>query len=149
MTVKRTQPIERHGASLIETSMVLMILFVILFGIFEFGMTALRQNMLDETAHRLARAAALRGEDSHMDTWGPTSIETTLDQSPELLAEIGPATYLFDPSRIQVVMTWQNDMATTNSELTVMLSCDQPLLLGNLWGMNSIPLSSQAVERVE
>ncbi|PQO35886.1 pilus assembly protein [Bremerella cremea] len=50
MTVKRTQPIERHGSSLIETSMVLMILFVILFGIFEFGMTALRQNMLDETA---------------------------------------------------------------------------------------------------
>lgn len=139
----------RHGASLVETSLVLMILFTILFGIFEFGMVALRQNMLDEAAYRLARAGAIRGEDSQLATWGPISVETTLAQAPELLAEIGPATYLLDSSRVNVAITWQNEIAQTNSQLSVTLECEQPLLLGNFWGMNSILLSSKSVERIE
>lgn len=139
----------RRGTSLIETALVMMILFVIVLGVFEFGMAAVRQNMLDEAARRLARAGALRGEDSLLDQWGPVAIDTTLDQSQELLAEIGPAVYLLDPSRISVAMSWKSDIAKTNSELTVSLHCDQPLMFGSLWGMSSLPLSSVAVERIE
>lgn len=139
----------RSGATMVETALVLMILFVTIFGIFEFGMTAIRQNILDEAAHRLARAGAIRGEGASMGEWGPASISSTLDAQADLLAEIGPAAYLLDANRVNVEMSWQDDIATTNSELTVQVTCQQPLLLGGLWGMDSILLSSRAVERVE
>lgn len=139
----------RSGASLVETAFVLMTLFIFLFGMLEFGMAALRQNMLDEAAHRLARAASIRGEDSHLEMWGPTAIETSLDQTPELLAAIGPASYLLDPQDIRVAMNWQDEMAKTNSLVSVNLQCQQGLLLGNLWGMSSVMLASKAVERIE
>ncbi|MFN3153129.1 TadE/TadG family type IV pilus assembly protein [Bremerella sp.] len=138
-----------RGATLVETALVLMILFVTIFGIFEFGMTAVRQNLLDEAAHRIARAAAIRGEGSSMGQWGPAAISTTLDTQADLVAEIGPASYMLDTTRVNVELSWQNDLATTNSELTVLMTCDQPLLLGSLWGMDSIQLSSRAVERIE
>lgn len=138
-----------RGATLVETALVLMILFVTIFGIFEFGMTAIRQNILDEAAHRLARAAAIRGEDSSMGQWGPEAISTTLGSQADLVAEIGPAAYMLDTTQVNVEMSWQNNLATTNSELTVLMTCDQPLLLGTLWGMDSIQLSSRAVERIE
>ncbi|MBA2112945.1 TadE/TadG family type IV pilus assembly protein [Bremerella alba] len=138
-----------HGATLVETALVLMILFVTIFGIFEFGMAAVRQNMLDEAAHRLARAGAIRGEDSSLGHWGPSAISASLNTQTDLVAEIGPAAYMLDTSRVNVEMSWEDDLATTNSELTVWVTCDQPLLLGTLWGMDSILLSSRAVERIE
>lgn len=141
--------IPRRGATLVETALVLMILFVTIFGIFEFGMTAVRQNILDEAAHRLARAGAIRGEDSSLAHWGPAAISATLDTQADLVAEIGPAAYMLDTSRVNVEMSWQDDLATMNSELTVLVTCNQPLLLGSLWGMDSILLSSRAVERIE
>ena len=150
MNSKHTRArILRHGATLVETALVLMILFVTIFGIFEFGMTAVRQNILDEAAHRLARAGAIRGEDSFMGLWGPDAISSTLDTQADLMSEIGPAAYMLDTSRVNVEMTWEDNLATTNSELTVQLTCEQPLLLGNLWGMDSVLISSRAVERVE
>lgn len=139
----------RRGATLVETALVLMMLFVMVFGIFEFGMTAVRQNILDEAAHRLARAAAIRGEDSSMGNWGPAAISSTLDEQADFIAEVGPAAYMLDASQVNVEMSWQNDMATTNSELTVQVTCQQSLLLGSLWGMDSVLLSSRAVERIE
>lgn len=146
---RRKRRVYRRGGTLVETALVLMIFFITIFGIFEFGMTAIRQNVLDEAAHRLARAAAIRGEDSEMGRWGPTAIEATLDSQDDFMAEIGPAAYLLDTSLVNVQMSWEDDMATTNSELTVQLTCDQPLLLGTFWGMQTIPLSSRAVERIE
>ena len=139
----------RPGATLVETALVLMILFVTIFGIFEFGMTAVRQNMLNEAAHRLARAGAIRGEGSALTQWGPEAISSTLDAQPDLIAEVGPAAYMLDASQVNVELTWQDEMATTNSELTVLITCDHPLLLGTLWGMDSILISSRAVERIE
>jgi len=138
-----------RGGTLVETALVLMILFVTIFGIFEFGMTAVRQNILDEAAHRLARAGAIRGEDSLLGQWGPEAISSTLDSQADLFAEVGPAAYMLDASRVNVELAWEDNMATTNSELTVVMTCDQPLLLGTLWGMDSILLSSRAVERIE
>ncbi|PQO38771.1 hypothetical protein C5Y96_02500 [Blastopirellula marina] len=138
-----------RGATMVETALVLMILFVTIFGIFEFGMTAIRQNILDEAAHRLARAGAIRGDGSSLGEWGPETISSTLDAQADLLAEIGPAAYMLDTRRVNVEMSWQDSVATTNSELTVQVTSQHPLLLGALWGMDSILLSSRAVERVE
>lgn len=134
---------------MVETALVLMILFVTIFGIFEFGMTAIRQNILNEAAHRLARAGAIRGEGSSLGEWGPEPISSTLADQADLVAEVGPAAYMLDTSRVNVELSWQNNAATTNSELTVQVTCQQPLLLGVLWGMDSILLSSRAVELVE
>ncbi|MEW4564893.1 TadE/TadG family type IV pilus assembly protein [Bremerella sp. JC770] len=138
-----------RGGTLVETALVLMILFATIFGIFEFGMTAVRQNILDEATHRLARAGAIRGEDSLLGQWGPEAISSTLDAQADLLAEVGPAVYMLDAGRVNVELSWEDNLATTNSELTVVMTCDQPLLLGTLWGMDSILLSSRAVERIE
>ncbi|GAA4436369.1 TadE/TadG family type IV pilus assembly protein [Bremerella cremea] len=139
----------RRGATLVEGALVMMILFVTLFGIFDFGLAVVRQNMLDEAAYRLARAGAIRGEDSQLDQWGPVTIESVLGDEPDLLSVIGPANYLIDTRLVNVRMAWEEGMATTNSELTVTLQYNQPLLLGGLWGVPSIPLASRVVERIE
>jgi len=133
----------------VETCVVLMTIFVVIYGLFDFGLLTLRQNMLDDAARRIARTAVLRSEDSVHGAWGPVSIEGQLIDDPLIVEAIGPAKYIIHEDDIQVEIEWPDDANSSNARVVVQLSYDHPLLFAGFWGLESVPLRSRASDRLE
>ncbi len=64
ITRRRTMKLQRHGTTLVETALVVPVLFFFLFAIIEFGHAQLVNNMLNKACRAGARIGSVEGTNS-------------------------------------------------------------------------------------
>lgn len=74
----RTQLRARHGATMLETVIVLSLLILLGFGLLDLGFALFRHHTLSNAAHQLGRQAIVHGAlADQLGAWGPDAVSTT------------------------------------------------------------------------
>ncbi|MEX2357386.1 MAG: TadE/TadG family type IV pilus assembly protein [Pirellulaceae bacterium] len=131
-----------------ESAFVLMVLFVLVLGMFDFGIAAFRRNLLCEGAKRIARMAVLHGENSSQ-PFGPESIDTQADENQAILATLAPILKTMRADEIRVQVVWQDTSNVTNSLVQVEVEYPNGMLMSRWWGIDLISLHGHAAGRIE
>lgn len=139
---------DRHGATAVESALVLMILFVLVLGMFDFGIAAFRRNMLCEGAKRIARMAVLHGENSSQPL-GPGSMDIRADENLLISSSLAPVLKTMRAEEVRVQVNWQNTSNATNSLVQVEVDYPHGMLMSRWWGLDLISLRGHAAGRIE
>lgn len=131
---------EEEGATLVETALALTVLFVLLFGIFDFSMGFFTYHYIAEAAREGARWAIVRGADSC------TNTPDLSDACPSGATETEIGNYVkslgypgVNASNMTVkVYTWQYDTSTSSwtpcGEMSGGTVCNTPADVGHVYG---------------
>jgi len=139
---------DRRGATAVESALVLMILFVLVLGMFDFGMAAFRRNLLCEGAKRIARMAVLHGENSS-EPLGPGTIDIRANENLLISTSLAPILKTMRAEEVRVQVNWQNSSNATNSLVQVDVDYPNGMLMSRWWGFNLISLRGHAAGRIE
>lgn len=110
-TRRRSVPMRRtnrRGAVAVEAAIVLGLLFMLLFVIFDLGLAAARYNMLSGTARSIARQAIVRGAKAspELSPWGPQEYVGSAADSAEMARIAAPLLATMDPANVVLEVNW-------------------------------------------
>src|SRR5258708_6921049 len=101
----------RRGAVAVESAIVLGLLFMLLFAIFDLGLAAVRYNMLSGTARSIARQAIVRGAKAppELSSWGPEGYAGNAADTAEMAHIAAPLLATMDPADVAYPSGPQDD----------------------------------------
>ena len=142
---------ERHGAALLEGTLVLGVFLVIIFATCDLGLAVLRQNALAEAARRLARAAIVHGADAEpqLDVWGPSTYSNNGAHDSRIGRTVRPALISMRPASVQVRLTWPDGGNESGQRITARVSYDHDPILPYLFGGGPLALHGESTMRIE
>ena len=137
-----------HGATAVETAIVLPVALLVLFVILDLGLASLRYNTLAEAARRLARAAVMRGDETPSEIgsdWGPEPIIATAADAIDPALTIHPLLPTMPPDEVSIRMTWPDGDNKSGNRVRVELKYEhEPLVPGfTPWGAIELESTSQ------
>lgn len=137
-----------HGATVVETAIVLPVALLVLFVILDLGLASLRYNTLAEAARRLARAAVMRGDETPSEIgsdWGPEPIIATAADAIDPAVTIHPLLPTMHPDGVSIRMTWPDGDNKSGNRVRVELKYEhEPLVPGfTPWGAIELESTSQ------
>ena len=137
-----------HGATVVETAIVLPVALLVLFVILDLGLASLRYNTLAEAARRLARAAVMRGDETPSEIggdWGPEPIIATAADAIDPAVTIHPLLPTMPPDGVSIRMTWPDGDNKSGNRVRVELKYEhEPLVPGfTPWGAIELESTSQ------
>lgn len=138
----------RRAATTAEAAIVLPIALLALFAILDLGLASLRYNILADAARRLARAAAIRGDETPTEIgndWGPAPLIATAADSVDPAMTIHSSLPTMDPGDVSIQMRWSDGRNDSRSRVRIELNYQhRPLIPGfSLWGEIRLRSSSQ------
>lgn len=140
----------RRGVVAVEAAIVLGLLFMLLFAIFDLGLAAARYNMLSGTARSIARHAIVRGADSSsaLSPWGPEEYAGNAADSTEMARIAAPLLATMDPADVVLEVSWPDGDNQVGNRVHVHVSfVHRPLIpLLNLAG--SLTLRADSTMRI-
>lgn len=115
----------RRGATLAETAIVLTVFLLLLFGLFDLGIMAVRSQSLSQAARNGVRAAIVRGEYADvLGKMGPDEILGRASDDNAIAAAARPHLNLMNPADVQLQATWLDGNNQEDSRVRVRLSAD-------------------------
>ncbi len=126
-TLRRSVPMRRtnrRGAVAVEAAIVLGLLFMLLFVIFDLGLAAARYNMLSGTARSIARQAIVRGAkaSTELSPWGPGEYAGNAADSAEMARIAAPLLATMDPADVVLEVSWPDGDNEVGNRVHVHLS---------------------------
>jgi hypothetical protein len=136
---------------MLETALLLSAWIILLMGTLDLGMVLFRHSIMQQIATRAVRLAMIRGANStpQVASWGPATVQVTLDQSQAVANLLRPSTAGLTPSTFQVRMEWPDGGNQRDQRVKVTVTSAQPTVLQSLLpGNGSVALSSTALTRI-
>ena len=124
---------DRHGASIVEFAFVAPIIILLTVGIIDVGRVMLTATTLESVARATARYAGLHGADS------TTPATQSLIQNYAEGQAVG-----IDGNVLNVATTWANGSNDSGSTVTVALTYQFNLLVGQFLGFDAVTLDSSS-----
>jgi Flp pilus assembly protein TadG len=139
----------RQGVTLVESAVVLGVFAAILLGVLDLGLAVLRQNSLDATARRVARAAIVRGEmASHgQAVWGPTLVASRASSASQIATTARPALATINPHDVILVVDWPDGGNQLHQRVRVRMGYRHKSMFPLLYGSH-LDLQSECVMRI-
>ena len=122
---------DQCGSPAVEFALVAPILVLLTVGILDIGRVMMTETTLESVARDAARYAGLHGSDS------TTPATQTSIQSYAEGRAVG-----IDSTTLNVAVTWENSSNSSGSSVTVALTYDFNLLVGQFLGFDAITLDS-------
>lgn len=113
----------RRGATLTETSIVLVTFLVLVFAMIDLGIMVSRSQSLSEAARNGTRSAIVRGEFANSPL-GPSAISSVASDGNPIATAIRPQLILMDPTRVRINATWPDGGNKINQRVHVTVSAD-------------------------
>jgi Flp pilus assembly protein TadG len=106
------RPAARRGATLVETAVILSVLFLVLFGIVNGAIAVFRYQQCAHAAREGSRWAAVRNTEYAFDTGNPPCTAATIRQNAVLPQAIG-----MDPAGVGCNVTWNLNNEPYHTEI--------------------------------
>lgn len=121
---------------MVETSLVLMVVLVIVFGLIELGLAVFRYNQVSQVARQCARQASVHGEMAPpmMNQWGPSIFSGTADGPDEIATAVRPYLGGLDPAETTLRLEWPDGDAKPESRVTVTVTTPHRPIVTFLFG---------------
>jgi len=139
--------VNRHGAVLVESAVVSLVVFLVLLTGLDLTLATLRYNSLGEAARRAARAAIVRGETSDANAWGPETESCTADDDSPLAELIRPTLIGMSPEEVTVTAEWLDGTNEIGAGVRVQVTFEHQLLFIGMGG-TVLPLTGTSVMQV-
>jgi Flp pilus assembly protein TadG len=123
----------RRGATLTETTIVLMVFLVLVFGMIDLGIMVSRSQSLSEAARSGAREAIVRGEFA-ISPLGPSAFTGVASDSNAICDKIRPQLLLMDPAQARVNVTWPDGGNEINQRVHVRVEADFTPIMTFIFG---------------
>jgi len=132
----------RRGATLVETTVVLLLFLTFLFGMLDLGLAVFRHQILSFVARRGAREVIVHGEYAdRLGIWGPAPISGTLDSlDPAIRGKLEPCLVGIAPQDIDVQITWLDGTNYFKKRVQVTLTTDYAPITTFVFGNPSFQL---------
>ena len=140
----------RRGATIVESAFVLGVLLMVLFGMFDVGLAAMRQNTLTEAARLLARSAIVHGAlaSTQSGVWGAGTISATgADASPPA-SVVRPLLPTMNPSAVSLTLRWLDGDNQPGHRVVATLSYQHQPMVPFILGSGPINLSATSTMRI-
>ena len=141
------RPMNRQGATMVETAISLTMFITLLLGMVDLGYGVFQQHVLTQSARRLARMAIVRGAlADQLNQWGPDSISGTAAEASFTAQGIAPSLVGLDPSQVEIQMDWidQNNDPRLGGRVRVQLNTVYRPMMTALFASPTIPLSAKS-----
>ena len=97
----------RTGATSIETALILVVLVVLIFGMFDLGIAVYRYTLVSQASRQLARNAIVRGEmATQLGRWGPVTYTSAASETHPIPQSIQKYLGGLDPATTTVRVEW-------------------------------------------
>lgn len=123
----------RRGATLTETSIVLMVFLLLVFGMLDLGIMVTRSQSLSEAARNGAREAIVHGEYA-ISPLGPSSLTCVASDSNAIADKIRPQLLLMDPAQVRINATWPDGGNEINQRVHVRVEADFTPIMTFIFG---------------
>jgi len=148
----------RRGATLVETTLVLVAFLTLVFGMLDLGLAMFRQELVSRAARQANRLAIVHGTAAAPDynggTWGTATIDTYANASGipivDGLVNSGTLNGL-DPSQTRIVVEWidlNNDPESERNRVRVTVTSPYQPMFGFILGGASFTLRAASVMNV-
>ncbi len=139
----------RAGTTVVESAIVLSLLFSVLFTMLDLGLVAFQSNMLSLAARRLARESIVRG--SGVDptgAWGPATVSTNASDGSAMGQTIKPYCVTMPPAKVTVQITWLDGTNYVDDRVTTRLTFKRdPMTPMTAW-MGTVNLTANATMKI-
>jgi hypothetical protein len=129
---------KRHGVTLVESAIVLPVLFWMIFAMLDLGIATLRYNTLAHASQRIAREVVRHGSESPVavGAWGPATYEGSANDGTPIVASVDDLLPTMSPSDVLVRVEWLDNDNSPRDRVHVELNyVHQPLIAGlSPWG---------------
>jgi hypothetical protein len=140
----------RQGATVVETSLVLMAFLLLLFGMLEMGLIVFQRNAVSHAARQVARRAIVRGElaPPEMASWGPVAYTSPASAAGEIAEMVKPLLVGLDLDRTSIQLEWIDGNHRVEDRVRVTVTTlHSPLLLSlftDSWSLSGVSTMSIA-----
>jgi hypothetical protein len=135
----------------VEAALVLSAFLTLILGMLDFGMATLNRNNLALAAHRLARAAVVRGEASapELTPWGPAPVEGTAADGDEFAAAFAPVLSILPPKQVRFRVEWPDGGNDLGQRVRATVACEHRLIFGGFFGIEPWHMEAVSVMRIQ
>lgn len=126
----------RRGVAAIETALVLMLFFSLVFGMLDLGLAVFRYHVLAHAARDVARQAIVRGSMAppQLDSWGPETYTGQADADHPIAEATRRVLGGLDPADVEILVEWPTGSNVFNdpynNPVRVVLAAEhQPMVL--------------------
>jgi Flp pilus assembly protein TadG len=134
----------RRGATIVETALVLGVFLTVVCGTLDLGLAAMRQNVLSDTARRVARGVAIRGAESTAPL-GPQSATGLASDTSAVAGLLRPWLATMDPAETNFAVEWPDGGNRPGQRVRVTVSYEHRMLVPRLLGVGSRRLEASSV----
>jgi len=143
-------PGKRRGAVIAEGAIVLSVMIVVLFTMFDLGLAVLMQNSLSEATRRLARAASVRGSKAPaaLGTWGTVTINSHAGDGSAASAALIPALVAMEREKVNFKLQWLDADNGYGNRVQVTVTYQFKPMVPLFLGSSAINLTSSSTIRI-
>ncbi len=118
------RPHVRRGVVAVARALVLSVLLLVVFVIFDLGLAVFHDSELNAAAEALARESIIRGALAAPEktSWGPAAISTSAASQSEPAALVAQSLILTNPADVSVRLTWPDGDIQENCRVVVQLN---------------------------
>lgn len=140
----------RRGATVIESAIVVPVLFLVLFSLLDLGFAATRFNTLSECSRCIAREVAIHGAfaPDASGSWGPEPYSGTLADDNDLVRAGQASSVLMDPGDVAVAITWIDEDNLPRDRVRVELRYEHLPLLSGISPWGDFEITSTTIMRI-
>lgn len=130
-----------------ETTIVLMVFLLLVFGMIDLGVMVARSQSLAEAARNGARASIVRGEFAQSPL-GPTAISGVAADSNPVADALRQQLVLMDPKEVRISVTWPDGGNKFNQRVHVTVSADFTPIMTYIFGSPTWTLHGDSEMRI-
>jgi Flp pilus assembly protein TadG len=132
----------------VETAIVLGTFLFMLLGILDLGLVVLQQNSLDAAAHRVARAAVVRGDMAISgESWGPRPYRSNGADAALIATTAREALVAINPEAVTITVAWPDGGNQPEQRVRVRMEYEHTAMLPVLYG-RQLELRAECVMRI-
>ena len=130
-----------------ETTIVLMVFLLLVFGMIDLGVMVARSQSLAEAARNGARASIVRGEFAQLPL-GPAAIDSVAADSNPVADALRQQLVLMDPKEVRISVTWPDGGNKFNQRVHVTVSADFTPIMTYIFGSPTWTLHGDSEMRI-
>lgn len=139
---------KRHGTTLVESSIVLLVFLTFVFGMLDLGLATFRTHLLSQAARHGARQAIVHGSmsPSTFGIWGPTAVTGSGSSTGVPLVDaVKPYLIGFDLNQTQISAQWLDGGNDPGQRVQVTVTTVYQPMITFLFGQQSWTLRSVSI----
>jgi hypothetical protein len=126
----------RSGATLVEGTVVLGVLFLLVLAVLDLGILVFRQHVLSAAARHLSREASVHGSRATLlGPWGPTSIgPVAASHTGPVPSAVRPELFGLNPAQVTVTAEWPDGTNEAGARVRITLATDYRPVMASVFG---------------